>query len=275
MFLELYASFMMYYNEPIEVAVLDTGLNNHYGHIPTCDNSYSFTSHQYKIGEDKLNHGTAVSSVLHQYVTGNVIGNVSNLNWEAVAANKISESPNYCQSIKKINFNSVEAGLNSFNQAYVQIKASKTRYVNISSSGFATNSAEKKHLKDLLDLGVTIVVAAGNEGSDIDVYKVFPASYDERIIVVGTYERNLSLNNFYKNSEIAKTRYSKHSNYGKVVDVWGPGESVYAHKNTGILDVFTGTSFAAPAYTGKLIKEEIERKERWKLKLLNKNLREL
>lgn len=104
--------------------------------------------------------------------------------------------------------------------------------INLSLSGKVMIPEERALLKTLLDQGKVIVVAAGNDGINMDYTGciIFPACSDPRLIVVGNM--------------------SKLSNRGKVVDAVLPGVKVYG---AGVL--LTGTSQAAAIMSGQIARE--------------------
>ena len=81
---------------------------------------------------------------------------------------------------------------------------------------------------------ILFVVSAGNDGLNIDVRPVFPASFDlENMIVVTS-------SNLFGN-------LPPHSNYGKnTVDLMVPAEQVDVFDHRGVFTTTGGSSYAAP-----------------------------
>lgn len=109
----------------------------------------------------------------------------------------------------------------------------------IAAGGAYPNKFEKKVILKLLDVGVTIIAAAGNDGKDLgdvgdNTCTYYPACYDTRIVVVGA-------------SGV------KESNKGKVVDDVQPG--TYVYKRPGGLSAIKtrGSSIATAIFAGKVI----------------------
>lgn len=112
-------------------------------------------------------------------------------------------------------------------------------FINYSSGGPLPNEDEYRAIEVYVNNGGTFVVAAGNEGLDLDkplngYYPAKYAKYDKRIIVVGM------LDNYGVQS--------RQSNYGSMVSRWEIGQDV-----VGYSLVRSGTSQAAAVATGKLV----------------------
>ena len=120
--------------------------------------------------------------------------------------------------------------ISSFNRALRYILYIKPNVVNISAGGAGSNPEERYLIKKILDAGIFIVSAAGNESTNLDKgCNYFPACYDSRIIVVGNDAPS--------------------SNYGNVVDFVINGEYQSA---LGITQ--SGSSQSTAIFTGKYIK---------------------
>ncbi len=108
--------------------------------------------------------------------------------------------------------------------------------VNYSAGGLSYSEREKKLIKKMLNKGIILVMAAGNNGSNLDFFcGYYPACYDDRIAVVGGLDRDLKRAVF--------------SNYGKVVQFWDIGEKVSAGGYT-----LSGTSQATAKVTARFVK---------------------
>ena len=86
------------------------------------------------------------------------------------------------------------------------------------------------------DMGSLIVASAGNQSSNLDHYYRYPARHP-RVLAVGA-------------TEIDTRRLSDFSNYGQMVSVFAPGESILT---TGLDDSYWrvgGTSLSAPLVAG-------------------------
>lgn len=116
-----------------------------------------------------------------------------------------------------------------------QITPGVSKAVVSMSIGGDYSSALNAAVQDVIDAGVAVVVAAGNEGDDARYYS--PASAPNAI-TVGATDRN--------------DRLSYFSNFGAFVDIQAPGEditSASADSNSST-DTWSGTSMATPHVSG-------------------------
>ncbi|MCH2535751.1 MAG: S8 family serine peptidase, partial [Bdellovibrionales bacterium] len=110
--------------------------------------------------------------------------------------------------------------------------------INYSGGGLEPSAQELAAIKKARDKGVLFVAAAGNESSNSDQQKYYPADYDlDNIISVTAID---------KNSNVLSS-----SNYGvNTVDVAAPGNDIYSTLPGGQYGVMTGTSQATAFVTG-------------------------
>lgn len=101
-------------------------------------------------------------------------------------------------------------------------------------------------MKKALNMGITIVAAAGNEGKSLAVQPYYPAMCDKRIISVGNLDND-------------GKRHSS-SNYGDSVKVWEKGVLQMSYMKDGLYGLFTGTSQASAITAGKLVKKMYNRR---------------
>lgn len=195
----------------IRVAVLDTGLNRHV-RVPLCSEhpTKNFTKGSISSNSD---HGSNVAELIHRY----------------------SKGADYCQTMVKYyesptDFNMVDSLRwvvnNNFN------------IVVIASSGEGEVRRETKLIKTLLDSGVRVLVAAGNERLNFDIScSAFPACIkDPRLEVVGCKDKYGSICDF--------------SNFGEKVQFW---ENGLEQRGGGL--VMSGTSQSTAIRAGKVIRE--------------------
>lgn len=221
-----------------KVVVIDTGLNKH-KFIPGT-NGMCRTGHKDITNtgiDDEVGHGTNISGIIHE----------------------TAKDYDYCQVVIKYYTNGLTGKQETLNlvSALEHADSLNIDIVNISAGGPSFNQQEYNIIKKLLDKGVTIIAAAGNDGhmlnqrycdlqSRCGIYNFYPASYDKRIIVVG---------NKYANGDIFPQ-----SNYGELVDVWRVGVSL-----SGVFGSIgqTGTSQSTASFTGEYV-TKISKKRRAK-----------
>jgi subtilisin family serine protease len=204
-FLTFLCSFNALADTKLKVAVIDTGLDLRYVQsVPLCPSEHKdFTGEGLK---DIHGHGT------------NVIGLIVNN----------AQSKNYCiVIIKAYAFkNQQKAFLTEALEYAYNIGAN---IINLSGGGQEPIEKERQIVKKILDAKRTLVVAAGNDKLDLDTNcNYYPACYDKRIYVIGSY--------------------SDYSNYGNFVDTFYDGTNKTAFGIT-----MSGTSQSTAIFTGKLL----------------------
>ena len=110
--------------------------------------------------------------------------------------------------------------------------------INYSGGGLEPSDKEREAIAQARDSGILFVAAAGNERSDSDVKKYYPADYDlDNIISVTAIDREKNV--------------LPSSNYGvKSVDIAAPGKNIYSTLPGGTYGFMTGTSQATAVVTG-------------------------
>lgn len=201
-FLTILFSFNMLYANTLKVAVIDTGLNlkySKYAHL--CSSGHKdFTGEGFN---DTIGHGTNVTGLI-------------------VNTAKIED---YCIILLKAY--SVKRAY--ITEALEYAYSINVNVINISGGGFNPLEQERNIVEKILNSGITLVVAAGNNALDLDTNcNYYPACYDSRIYVIGNY--------------------SNSSNYGTVVDSYYDGENKTAFGVT-----LSGTSMSTAIFTGYLL----------------------
>ena len=116
------------------------------------------------------------------------------------------------------------------------------------------SSALHQAICDLTNAGVTVVAAAGNDGTDAAGF--VPAAYDEVIAVSAFTDFDGQRSFAGCQSDFSDYGYqcddtlADFSNYGSVVDVTAPGVHVLSDWIDGGLTTISGTSMAAPHVAG-------------------------
>ena len=86
------------------------------------------------------------------------------------------------------------------------------------------------------DMGALVVAAAGNEDSSNDLFRSYP-SRSPRVLSVGATEKDTR-------------RRAGFSNYGRLVNVFAPGEKILTTGTNNSYGLTSGTSFASPLVAG-------------------------
>ena len=218
-------------NKPVTVGVIDTGFGyqEHGKEASLCKLGHRNFTHQPEVFKDNRT-STPIPLDLHGHGT-NIAGIIDRL--------AKSTKANFCIVVLKYYVNdgygsqNLKATVDAINWA-ADIKLD---YLNYSSGGEDPSADEFKAIERYLNGGGTLVVAAGNNGMNLDDkdHHYYPACYtDKRIIVVGMLDKN-------------GVQY-RYSNYGSVVTRWEIGAEV---DGFGISE--SGTSQAAAVATGKLV----------------------
>ena len=119
--------------------------------------------------------------------------------------------------------------------------SNKLKIVNMS-WGISKNTYIESKIRSMINSGLLVVAAAGNNGSPIE--NVTPASMTE-VITVGAYGEDFLPCNFSNYTNPVDTSLTTNeTNYG-VLDVWSPGEKIYCAKPDGTYGWTAGTSAAA------------------------------
>jgi hypothetical protein len=126
--------------------------------------------------------------------------------------------------------------------------------INYSGGGLAPSEEERAAVTEFLDRGGLFVAAAGNERSDINIHKYYPAAYDPRIVMVSAHDRG--------NAVLPTSNYSGTLSQDRKVDSIKPGEmkveyelgnNVYSTLPGDQYGYMTGTSQATAIMTGTLV----------------------
>lgn len=220
---------LTYQSKP-ELYIFDTGLN--VGHpefdYPEFEHE-EFWTMEPGVFSDNIGHGTAVASM----ACGKNLGVANNVKLMIV----------------KIANQTTQASILQLGQAIDAIVARasadplKTRIVNMS-WGVARSEYLDAKIQGLLDLGITVVAAAGNDG--IDVENISPAGMDDVITVAAMdkYDIPAGFNN------ISPSDAGVTTGHGLNLDIFAPGENVMVAVGGGYYQVVSGTSFSAPLVAG-------------------------
>lgn len=107
--------------------------------------------------------------------------------------------------------------------------------INCSWGGKGFNPVAQETINTITEMGVLIVVSAGNKIENIDEELFYPAAYNN-VLCVGSYASNNRVSNF--------------SNYGVRTDIFAPGTSIYSTLPGNSYGNKQGTSMAGPIAAG-------------------------
>lgn len=212
--------------EGVTIVIIDTGYPGTKGkpHPDLAENALLLPSKSFVNGEDvydtKQGHGTACAGVIA--AENNEIGYVG----YAPKAKVIS--------VKALG-NNGSGSLSAIENALEYAISLKPDIVSMSLGARVGSSRMKRLVKQLDDMNIPVVVAAGNGGAREGV--LYPAKYEE-VFAIGAYDSNGKIANF--------------SAVGPEVDFCFPGVSVTTTFLNGGYAKLNGTSFACPACAGVL-----------------------
>ncbi len=201
----------------LRVAIIDTGFSGPLP-VPLCPSGHRDFSDEGTLKDNYMpRHGSNIAQLIAEE----------------------AGSTGYCLIILKI-FSQMGLDEQGYYKALEYAATLNVQIVNLSLAGTRLMAPESAALLKLLDKGVTIVAAAGNNSVDFDKYgcHTYPACLDPRIIVVG-------------NSG------SDHSNHGHAVDLYVDGANKLAGGTT-----LTGTSQSTAIVTGRIIKQALQLREK-------------
>lgn len=220
----------------IRVAVIDSGINSTLvGESFLCQEGHrDFTGTSM---HDSTGHGTHVSGLIDQHVKQIFLDN-------APISRLLAAKAPYCQVVLKV-FDPLAGsdGLSTTLNALRYAMDMGVDYINYSAGGSHYSLEEHLLVKNILDRGIVMVVAAGNNSRDIVVDPYYPAALDSRLIVVGNYDGH--------------GKRSPSSNFGSIVDAWEIGMGLTSLYSKTLKSISSGTSQATAVHTGKLIRRRI------------------
>ncbi len=219
----------------IKIGMADTGL--YYNHEDLRENvmeqSYNFSHNTTDIfPEDELRgdmntaifgHGTHVAGIIggikdNGIGIAGIVPNAKLVELKTLGRRRQSEQV-YIKSIA------------AFVQAVEYAQNNGIKIINCSFGGVAPSQAEEEVMKQAND--ILFVIAAGNNGCDLQEFPIYPACYylDNAIVVANVDEQG--------NLEEA-------SNYGGPVQIAAPGTNIISTLPYNQYDFMTGTSMSAP-----------------------------
>jgi pimeloyl-ACP methyl ester carboxylesterase len=233
-------------NRPVLVAVIDSGIEfsheeikdnmwksttcvdeNNAQIVGGCTNGYDFVDNDKDPSPtDGFDHGTAVATL--------IAGATDN----GKGISSLSQNRAKIMALRVADNGYIE--LNNIVRAVYFAVNNGADIINMSLSGPTYSQSLYDALQYANTRGVKVVVSSGNQGLDLEVTKVYPASLDlGNIYVVGSLDNNGAISSF--------------SNYGiKTVDVLAPGRNVMTGSTGNTYSPHSGTSFSAPIFASLL-----------------------
>ena len=218
-----------------ELYIFDTGINWEHSEFANLDHDDFFKASSCADFADNVGHGTAVASCAAGYNVG-VARNIK------VRSVKISDfDTTVVSNISLLDLhNAITAIINE-----VDKNPNVTRIANMSWT-MPKNSFVESRISALVAAGVTVITAAGNTGTDIEL--LTPAGMSNVITVgaIDKYDIPAGFNN------IAPSDSGLTTNYGLYLDMFAPGDNVVvadASDPTGYI-ISSGTSFSAGYVSG-------------------------
>jgi hypothetical protein len=220
-----------YVSKP-ELIIMDSGINfDHpefdYPELET-ENFYTLPSFNGSFDDD-VGHGTAVAAM----AVGKNLGIAQHCKLVSI---KIGDA-NGTGSLLDIGM-AIDAILNRVSQ-----DPTKTRIVNMS-WGTARSAWLDAKVQGLIDAGVAVICAAGNQG--ISVEDISPAGIDD-VITVGSIDKYDIPSGF---NNISPSDAGVTTGHGLSLDLFAPGEGVLIPTNPNSYALGSGTSFSAPLVAG-------------------------
>ena len=199
------------------VAVIDSGVYPHDYICPKMPESgYDYVDTDTDATNDENGHGTHVAGIITDCT---------------------SSLPVYIYPIRVLNANG-SGKMSNFITAISEARNKGVDVVNLSLSSKTASDAMDYEIRECVNEGITVVIAAGNNNADtIDIH---PSNLmDPGIVVVGSVVEN--------DGEIIKASYS---NFGESVDVYAYGSNIVSCSTSNGLATRSGTSQAAPHISG-------------------------
>lgn len=221
---------MVYQSKP-ELFIMDTGLNASHPEFQysglEIENFYTLAPYNGSFDDD-VGHGTAVASL----AVGKNLGISSHVKLMVIKVGGASHSATLIEIGQAIDAIVDHASKNPM----------VSRIVNMS-WGIARSAWLDAKVQSLLDMGITVICAAGNEG--ISVEDISPAGLDT-VMTVGSIDKYDIPSGF---NNISPSDTGLVTGGGLSLDIFAPGEEVLV-AHAGGYGIASGTSFSAPLVSG-------------------------
>jgi hypothetical protein len=220
------------YKSKPELIIMDSGIDFGHSEFAGIETENFYTLPQFNGNfSDDVGHGTAVASL----ACGKNLGVASNVKLVNCKIGSASYSANL-----------VDLGL-AIDAIVARASAdlSITRIVNMS-WGIARSAWLDNKVESLINMGITVVCAAGNDG--ISVEDISPAGMND-VITVGSIDKYDIPSGF---NNISPSDSGLTTGFGLSLDIFAPGEGVTVADRSGANNYVksSGTSFSAPLVAG-------------------------
>lgn len=208
----------------VKVGVIDSGVNYSHKDLVIQNAWYDPQSYVNTSGKDMNGHGTHVSGIIGAR-QGNGIGGSGVAPECSLYSYRVIDNSGFVTD-------------DDFLDALDQARLDGMKVVNLSLGGHYYNQYEYSYISSLISSGCTVVVAMGNDGSNI---KCYPAAYNvPGLITVGATNE--------VNKRASFSNYSSGSD--NWLDVYAPGENILSTYSNGKYGYMSGTSQATPVVAG-------------------------
>ena len=197
------------------IAILDTGIST-----AAVDRTRILPGYNYVLPsedtEDRINHGTAVASVLAGCESAEVVGLATEAHLvplvicDKVGGEVVSVSPGVLAQAIRDSVDKYAASV-----------------INVSLGIKEDDGALRDAVAYVQERGALVIAAAGNEGESTELY--YPAAY-EGVLTVGSHDKNMEISDFTQRNG--------------TVDILAPGEDIWLASRNGKTYGTRGTSYA-------------------------------
>ena len=201
--------------EKVVIALLDTGVST-----TAIQSGSLLKGHNYVTGtddtEDRINHGTAVASVILGCESAEVVGIAPDIALvPLVVADKLDgETKSVTPDVLA---QAIRDSVDKYGACIVSVSLGIKK----------DDAAVREAVAYVQNQGALVICAAGNEGDSKDLY--YPAAYDG-VLTVGSHDKDLKVSNFTQQNG--------------TVDILAPGEDIWLASRNGKTYGAKGTSYA-------------------------------
>ncbi|MDO8512030.1 MAG: S8 family peptidase [bacterium] len=232
----------------IGIAVLDTGIDLTHPDLKANIVANTSCVRSKQTGNDDNGHGSHVAGTIAALDNGiGAIGVAPQAKLAAVKVLNSSGSGTWSSVICGIDWVTANATQYNIKVANMSLGGAGTSDNNC---GNSNNDALHKAICNSTAVGVTYVVAAGNDGANAS--NSVPASYDDSVITVSALADSDGKSGGLGSATSygADDTFASFSNFGDVVDLGAPGVNIFSTWKSGGYNTINGTSMATPHVAG-------------------------